>query len=238
MNEMVEKDSVLLTMEQAMAAVCLDFRQYDPQVILFSEIIAVLSKEGLTAKREMGKNGLWIRTAGERKMRWQEGSELVDTMCKLLSNSKPDATRMSSICARVFQTRAFTDRDPATGRPGIRIMTGMEGFACRQCGRCCRRLDYHNEITAEDVAHWKQLGRSDILDWVGVFQKDSQAVVYRIWMKPGTRTFAEICPFLQKIPAENRWVCGIHDVKPRICRQYPLSRKHAVMTGCPGVDAT
>jgi Fe-S-cluster containining protein len=53
-------------------------------------------------------------------------------------------------------------------------------------------------------------------------------------MKPGTREFAEACPFLQQKPAENRWICRIHNVKPQICRNYPVSRKHAVMTGCSG----
>ena len=123
-----------------------------------------------------------------------------------------------------------------TGQPGIRVLTGMEDFACHQCGKCCQRLDYHNEITADDVAYWKQAGRSEILDWVGTFQKNDREALYRIWIKPGTRTFAETCPFLKKKPHENRWICLIHDVKPQICRQYPVSRKHAIMTGCPGFE--
>ena len=57
-NFMVEKDSIFLTIEQAIAAVCLDFRQYEPQVLLFSEIISVLSKGDIIAKREIGKNGM------------------------------------------------------------------------------------------------------------------------------------------------------------------------------------
>lgn len=55
-------------------------------------------------------------------------------------------------------------------------------------------------------------------------------------MIPGKNQLADTCPFLKKIPAENRWVCKIHDIKPAICRRYPVSRKHAVMTGCPGFD--
>ena len=86
------------------------------------------------------------------------------------------------------------------------------------------------------LLYWEQTGRSDVLEWVGAFKKDGRETVYRIWMKPGTRTFAETCPFLQKIPHENKWICRIHDVKPRICREYPVSRKHAIMTGCPGFE--
>ncbi len=232
---MTENEYIFLTKQQAMAAVCLDFRQYDPQVLLFSEVIAVLANENITAKREMGQNGIWIKTTGSQKMRWFEGTQLIDFICKLLSQSKPDPVLMASICARVFQTRAIPDKDPATGQAGIRILTGMDGFSCRQCGECCRVLDYHNEVTAEDVAYWEQMGRSDVLDWVGRFHRDGHETVYRIWIKPGTRTFAATCPFLQKLPHENRWICRIHDVKPQICRQYPVSRKHAVMTGCQGM---
>ena len=233
---MLEKESILLTMEQAMTAVCLDFRQYDPQILLFSEIIAVISGGKIAARRETGKNGIWIRRPDERKMRWFEGIELIETLCALIFKIRPDPVLMAAICARVFQTRAFPDKDPTTGRPGIRILTGMEGFACRQCGECCRMLDYHKEVTAADVASWEQMGRSDILDWVGVFQMADQEAVYRIWITPGTRTFAATCPFLHKLPHDDRWNCRIHDVKPQICRQYPVSRKHAIMTGCPGFD--
>jgi len=235
---MTEKDSVFLTIDQAIAAIRLDFRQYEPQVLLFNEIIVVLSKGDITTRREMGKTGIWIGMPGEKRMRWLEGTALIDTLCDILSRSKPDPKVLSAVCARVFQTRAFPAADPTTDQPGIRILTGMEDFACRQCGKCCRMLDYHNEITAHDVAQWEQMGRRDVLDWVGRFRNSDQETVYRIWIKPGTRKIAETCPFLEKIPHENHWMCRIHDVKPRICREYPVSRKHAIMTGCPGFDTT
>jgi Fe-S-cluster containining protein len=233
---MVEENSIFLTVEQAIAAVCLDFRQYEPQVLLFSEIISVLSKGDIIAKREIGKNGIWISMAGQQKMCWLEGSELIDSMCEIISNSKPDPKVLAAVCSRVFQTRAFPEKVPQNGKTGLRVWTGMEGFSCRQCGKCCQNLDYHNEVTKEDMAHWKQAGRTDIMDWVGVFRKDDQNTVYRIWMKPGTREFAETCPFLQKKPHKNQWFCRIHDDKPQICRQYPVSKKHALMTGCPGFE--
>ena len=235
-NFMVEKDSVFLTTEQAIEAVCIDFRQYAPQVLLFSEILSVLSKGDILSRREMGKDGIWIRGTGERKMRWLEGPQLIDGMCDILSGSRPDPMALAAVCARVFQTRAFPDKDPTTNRPGVRVLTGMEDFNCHQCGKCCQKLDYHNEVTAEDVDYWEQTGRGDVLAWVGTFKKNGQEAIYRIWIKPGTRTFAETCPFLQKNPHDNKWICRIHDAKPRICREYPVSRKHAIMTGCPGFE--
>lgn len=231
---MDKKDSIFLTIDQAIEAVCSDFRQYEPQVLLFSEIISVLTKGHIVARREMGKNGIWIRGAGDLKMRWREGSDLIETMCDMLSEIGTDPTTIASVCSRVFQTRASPDKDPASGESGVRVLTGMEDFSCRQCGRCCQKLDYRSEVTEEDVAYWKQTGRSDILKWVGVFKKNTHEIVYRIWIRPGTRTFAETCPFLQKNPHDRLWTCRIHDVKPRICREYPVSRKHAIMTGCAG----
>ena len=103
---MLEKDSIFLTIEQAIEAVCLDFRQYEPQILLFSEIISVLSKGDIIAKREMGKNGIWIRRTGERKMRWLEGPQLIDSMCDILSDSRagPHGTGCR-VCPGVSDTR-------------------------------------------------------------------------------------------------------------------------------------
>lgn len=230
-----DPNSILLTPQEAIEAVCLDFHQYKPQILLFAEILRIVSNNELVALRERGKDGFWIRQGGQHRMHWFEGPELVQAMCEIIRRRNPDPPLIAALCARVFQTRAILDVNAETTRTGIRIFTGMEDFLCRQCGRCCRTLDYRSEITAEDVARWKQLGRKDILAWVGVFDKKDSEPVYRIWMKPGTREFADPCPFLFQSPVEEqRWFCRIHDVKPEICRQYPVSRKHGIMTGCRG----
>ncbi|WP_243545421.1 hypothetical protein [Pseudodesulfovibrio tunisiensis] len=44
---------------------------------------------------------------------------------------------------------------------------------------------------------------------------------------------AETLPLATPRSKDGRRVCSIHDYKPEICRQYPGSRKHAAMTGCP-----
>jgi len=233
-----EKDSIFLTPDQAVEAICLDFQQYDPQLLLFSEIIGVLSKGDITVRRTKGACGIWVGMPGVPKMRWLEGPDLVEFMCDFVKRRQPDLEPLAALCSRVFQTRACPDKDLVDGRVGISVLTGMEDFDCMQCGQCCHTLDYRQALTPEDVAVWEKNGRSDILEWVGVFQSEDQAPVYRIWMMPGTREFSETCPFLQKKPHKNQWVCGIHHVKPGICRQYPVSRKHAIMTGCPGFRPT
>ena len=229
---MGSRDSILLTLPQARSAVCADFRRYGPQLMLFSEVIRFLTRGAVSVKREPEKSGLWVSAPARTDMQWLEGKSLVDYLCQMLSGAAPDPGTMAGLCARVFHTRAFPDQEPATGREAVRIETGMEGFLCRQCGRCCLALDYHDELTAEDVERWEALGRTDILAWVRTYPRHEGGTAYRIWVRPGTNEIAEICPFLYRDKGRRR--CRIHDVKPAICRQYPLTRKHAVMTGCPG----
>jgi Fe-S-cluster containining protein len=229
-----KRESIFLTMGEALEAVCIDFRQYDPQVLLFCEIMRVISGGEIVVKRDKPNRGVWISQTGSREMRWMADEELADNLCAVLCGSDLTAEQLSSVCGRVFRARAFPEIDSRTGRPGIRIQTGMEGYHCHQCGQCCLSLDYHSAVTVADVEKWRQAGRQDILDWVGCFKTDASDSVYRIWVTPGTRRFASRCPFLYKEPSGNRCTCRIHDVKPDICRQYPVSRKHALMTGCPG----
>lgn len=230
---MAKNETLFLTRKEALEAIRRDFRQYDPQIMLFCQIIRLISGGNIVAKREGQKNGAWVSLPGRGNMRWMNGAEMVEYLCDSLE-SDLRVSLLASICARVFQTRARVEADPATGQEGLSIETGMEDFSCRQCGHCCRTLDYHREVIEEDVALWQELGRSDILQWVGVFTGERNKKSYRIWTTPGTTALAEGCPFLKNISSENRSVCLIQDVKPGICRQYPSSRKHAVMTGCPG----
>ena len=234
---MNQRDSFFLSSAEAVEAVCIDLRRYDPQIILSCQIIRLVSSGRVVAKREGHRDGAWINVPGHRNMRWMEGPELLEYVCAEIEGVDLDLQLLSSICARVFHTRAWIDRDPKTGQEGVRIETGMEDFSCQQCGQCCRSLDYHRELTTEDVAIWERLGRNDILKWVRrVDGQEGRESAYRIWTVPGTTQLAEVCPFLKEIPSQNRWSCLIHEVKPGICRQYPLSRKHAIMTGCPGFD--
>jgi Fe-S-cluster containining protein len=231
----MEHQSIFLSLEEAVEAIQIDFRQYAPQWMLFSSILKLITAQKAYIAAEPANKGAWLHEEGRPAMRWLDGPALIDYMCRTVAGTHWTPELLATVCVRVFQNRAVVDTDPLNGDLGIRIQTGMEAFVCRQCGRCCRNLDYHDELTAEDVARWTTLGRHDILNWVGIFKAvGEKKTTYRIWMTPGTRKLAEVCPFLKKLPTENRWICSIHKVKPSICRNYPVSRKHATMTGCPG----
>ena len=232
----MENASIFLTTREAIQAIITDFRQYDPQIILFSGIICLITNNQIHLKRAPAKNGAWINRSGTSQMKWLDGSELVEYMCDAISRTRWHPDLLAAVSARVFQARAMPDVDADSGEVGVRIETNMEGFRCRQCGACCRYLDYHNEVTAEDVAFWKASGRNDILKWVDEISRDGQTQGYRAWVIPGTQKEADTCPFLEKEPDSRLWRCRIQDVKPAICRQYPLNRKHAVMSGCRGFE--
>lgn len=230
----MEKEAIFLTFQQALEAVCLDFQRYAPQVMLFSEVLRVISNGKAVINKDSEKEGRWVAAEPGSKMVWVNGPALGEYVCRALHEKDLEAEVIVSVCARVFQTRAFKGKDPESGLAGVYIETGIEAFSCRQCGGCCTFLDYCDALTPADVEGWKRLGRQDILDWVSVSRTPNGNPGYRIWVEPETGKMTERCPFLKHLPADNRWLCRIHDVKPCICREYPVSRKHGLMTGCPG----
>jgi Fe-S-cluster containining protein len=227
-----EKDRIFLTRERAIVAIQNDFRQYAPQARLFRDISPLILGDRAVVMEDPRRGGFWFSTTGGR-MRRKNAAELGEILCRELETAPPALDILVRICIRVFKAPARTGRQRSGGTEGLWLDTGMEEFSCRQCGRCCRALDYHSQLTEADCRRWRRLGRDDILSWVRI-RKDGPNVSYRIWTVPGTPYLADVCPWLRKVPGREAWHCEIHDVKPEICRQYPASRKHAKMTGCTG----
>ncbi|MCG6879945.1 MAG: YkgJ family cysteine cluster protein [Deltaproteobacteria bacterium] len=230
----METASIFLTTHEAIQAIVADFRQYDPQIILFSNILPLMTDGRIHLKRESGRNGAWINRQGKPAMKWLNGPELVAYMCDAITQTRWHPQLLATVCARVFQTRASPETDTETENLGVCLETNMENFNCRQCGSCCRFLEYRNEVTPDDVAQWRAAGRKDILKWVDEIRLKNHTLSFRTWVNPITGEQTQGCPFLREGSQSGRWICRIHDVKPAICRQFPLSRKHAVMSGCRG----
>lgn len=233
----MKPETLFLTADQALEAVCIDFRGYRPQPMVFSEVLRDLAGDPAACRREPGREGLWIAEKRPGPMRWLEGQPLVAHVCRTLREARPAPDQLAEICRRVFQVPCRPGHHPESGQSGIRVQADMQGFDCRQCGRCCRSLAYRDSLTAADVARFLAAGREDVLAWVGVVRSGNGPARYRVWMTPGTNRFAPVCPFLKRGSTNHRWVCAIHEIKPNFCRHYPLSRKHAAMTGCPGFGA-
>lgn len=236
------KEQIFLSMKEAISAIRIDFCQYPPQIPLFVDLCPLILGPEITIVNSSKYNGLWISVPGRRdktRMRNITARALGRLLIETLEKSPPSPGVMAEICQRTFLISAKPTGNGAGSKTGIWIHANMEGFECRQCGRCCRELDYRHELDPADFERWEKLGRNDILERVAPVTRGGRIVSYAIWIEPGTRRFTEICPWLT--PAElkktsTRWVCRIHDVKPDICRQYPGTRKHARMTGCTGSE--
>ena len=110
------------------------------------------------------------------------------------------------------------------------------GFVCKQCGNCCLNLSggYQTSVEKSDVDMWMEHDRDDILEWVDSILIGNGKYVYDIWINPKTTDDVSRCPWLRKRRGQDKYICRIHDVKPRVCRDYPKSRDHAKRTGCKG----
>ena len=111
-------------------------------------------------------------------------------------------------------------------------------FKCIQCGNCCINLSdaFQTSVTHDDIAMWEREGRLDILEWVYPIPLGEGYYIYDIWINPKTGDDVYRCPWLRKLPNQDKYICRIHDLKPEHCRQYPKSRKHAEETGCKGFE--
>ena len=111
----------------------------------------------------------------------------------------------------------------------------LDGFICKQCGRCCRLLGIEHEIYVdeEDVRRWAGDGRDDILAWVAgaVYRKGE----YDFPVDPATGDeVVGDCPFLIIDPDQGVTRCRIYDTRPWDCVVFPRSREDAGQIGCPG----
>jgi Fe-S-cluster containining protein len=95
---------------------------------------------------------------------------------------------------------------------------------------------FSNTAEEEDILLWWEKGRHDILEWVDAIPLGNDEFVYDIWISPRTGEDVKRCPWLRKLPRKDKYICRIHDVKPKHCRAYPVSRKHAEETGCKGFE--
>lgn len=226
-------DRMFMTRKEVLAAIRADFHQYGPQTALFLDLFPLVFGQRAVISGTSRDECLWM-AEGAGRMAKISPADLGLRLCQELERTQPALEVLAAVCRRVFRTTVQPGVSERSNEPGLWIVTGMEAFTCRQCGHCCRNLDYYDQLTEADCHRWQALGRTDILEKVRRFKQQDNTFVYRMWERRGVANPDRICPWLNKIPTQNRWECRIHEVRPGICRQYPGSRKHAEMTGCPG----
>jgi len=228
-------EKIFLTREQAIVAIRMDFYQYPDQFDLFQSLCPVIIGDHYFIARE-NRTDCVLMTRGKKiKARHLTLMELARFLAEKMTEAPFSLKILGQICSNVFQTESWPGTDKNSGTSGIWIRTDMANFKCCQCGNCCRNLNYHKDCTAADYNRWKILGRKDILDKIKmVYPPGSKSPEYRIWVKPDTGQFYDVCPWLVQSERKGRFACRIQEIKPEYCRQYPLTRKHATMTGCQG----
>jgi Fe-S-cluster containining protein len=233
MTDVSEK--IFLTREQAIKAIRIDFYQYPDQFDLFQSLCPVIIGDHYFVARESRTDCVLMARGKKSKARRLTLAELARLLAEKVAEKPFSLEMIGGICGNVFQTESWSGTDTNSSAPGIWIRTDMRDFQCRQCGNCCRNLSYHKDCTASDYNRWKMLGRADILDKIKVvYPPGSKTPEYRIWVTPETGQFYDICPWLVRSGRKGRYACRIQEIKPEYCRQYPLTRKHATMTGCQG----
>lgn len=89
---------------------------------------------------------------------------------------------------------------------------------CRMCGACCGPF-FALYVEEDDERRWERDGRKDLLDRLSYERERvrwDRAAPYNC--ETG-ETFSR-CVFTV-VASDGRVICGIHDTKPRICRDYP-----------------
>lgn len=234
---MQEEDGLFLSTREALDAVSFAFSQYPTQFNMISNVWALVFGSDTYVVRDSKKPHFWAKTSNRSKLVAAGEDDLKQWVVQRLKQSPPSLHMLAQICSQVFGASARAVLQPSTGKEtgGVWIKTDMADFKCIQCGHCCRTLNYSDGCSLEDFRRWRQLGRDDILAWVGTVRRKGRLIACRIWMEPGTNRYAAVCPWLKQVDQSGRTRCTIHEVRPSICRQYPGTRKHARMTGCQGV---
>jgi Fe-S-cluster containining protein len=119
---------------------------------------------------------------------------------------------------------------------------------CEQCGLCCRIFGPGITPTAANVYLWMEQGRADILRWFVAFMDDGSSVPCTVlssgdlgnavsfgFRHPDTGDYVTVCPFLRRV-AKERYLCGIHTVKPDMCCTYqPWIWGETYFNRCPAL---
>ena len=94
---------------------------------------------------------------------------------------------------------------------------------CNQCGKCCTKYsDGGLSASASEVELW-EIFRPEIFAYVSNGN---------IWMDPDTGKQIEVCPWLRKLPNQEKYTCDIYYDRPEDCQHYPVTIEQMVNDEC------
>ncbi len=94
---------------------------------------------------------------------------------------------------------------------------------CNQCGKCCTKYSNGGLSASQDEIEYWNVFRPDIAKYV---------VNGEIWMNPDTGKQIELCPWLMKLPNENKYICEIYNDRPNDCKYYPVTIDEMLRDAC------
>lgn len=94
---------------------------------------------------------------------------------------------------------------------------------CNQCGKCCIHYSDGGLSATSSEVDWWETHRPDIFEYV----RDG-----KIWVDPGTGAPLSRCPWLEKVPDQEKYICGIYHDRPGDCRYYPVDIDQMIRDAC------
>ena len=232
-----------LSSENAIKEVFLDLIHPEKwyQLALFAKVYGFLTNGNARpgSKRferpDRDEKGIWFKAKKGKSKKFIRAFDFKEAAIDLI----PKVLAKTDEIAKAYEWTMWVKASPgkgADGKIGIWVETEMEKFHCVQCGNCCLNLSdaFSTTVDMAEINRWRYENRWDILDWVDIFNLDGEDAFGDIWISPSTGENVHRCPWLRKLPLQNKYKCRIHDTKPEICRNYPKSKKHALTTGCKG----
>jgi len=72
--------------------------------------------------------------------------------------------------------------------------------------------------------------RPEVLDYLSGILGD-------LWISPVTGKELKRCPWLRKLPRQEKYRCRIHAVRPEVCRDYPVDIDQMIYLDCEMLEA-
>jgi Fe-S-cluster containining protein len=91
---------------------------------------------------------------------------------------------------------------------------------CTNCGKCCTNASFMGTLqaTGDDIKRWRRERRADILKFA-VILGPARDPFADLWVTAEGEE-KERCPFVRKVPRQNRYLCQIYETRPQVCRDY------------------
>jgi Fe-S-cluster containining protein len=99
---------------------------------------------------------------------------------------------------------------------------------CNQCGKCCKHYSDGGLSASTSEIDWWEEHRPDIFSYVS----DEQ-----IWISPDTGKQLASCPWLQKLPDQEKYICSIYTDRPNDCKYYPVDIDQMLRDDCEMLEA-